>query len=589
MRKMERGINQVLFYFTPRRTFDSDGIYMVDRIEGEELTGINRRLLTRYISHGISRFRFRGFPPRPDNPEGYVFLKPKRVIAFLYPPVYRCISCRRVVLVDHPDRMPGNVMKCQVCGGILRQIHHVMVCRCGNIQEMRIPECKEHGTRSIDLDDANKERYADFVWRCLECGRIVDRSLRRVCSACGSRMEPAVHRSSKAYQVHHVTLIDFPEAEPALLESPENVCLLLGALLKVFRHPEERLSDYLDMDDQLLIQVARKYPGKAEELMRIFRESSESRRQEIIQRVREIAGETLIDSIRPRTVRIYEFLRVMEDENIGVRSLRDMIEADGIQGGQARSSMEFLRKFGISDIYYTSGFPVLTAVYGYTRLWSYENEGTGEYVLTAFPPVQGKTPVYATRNLSEAIIIQLDPVSVYRWLWNNGQFRGDIPESREVCHVEILRRMESVERYSPSAGKSEFTRIVFGLQHTISHLLMRQASVLSGMERTSIGEFHFPEALSFAIYSIAAEGTPLGGFLTLIEQNLREWIRGAFDAGKYCIYDPVCRSHEASCHACTHVSEMSCQFFNDPGYLNRNLIYGSENLTGFLDVLVRRI
>ncbi|WP_456371097.1 hypothetical protein [Geoglobus sp.] len=221
---------------------------------------------------------------------------------------------------------------------------------------------------------------------------------------------------------------------------------------------------------------------------------------------------------------------------------------------------------------------MVNAVFGYTRL--YNDEKPDEITLRAFPTCEGKTPIYVNRICSEAIFVRLDPSRVLKWLSDNG-FPVNRPSGvRPRDHSEILRHLDSVEPYTVSEV-NKTTRAVFGLQHTISHLMIREASVLSGMERTSISEFHFPEALTFAIYIYASESFMMGGFLTLLVQSLSEWLYGSHESGKRCIYDPVCIDSDGACHACTHLSEISCQFFNSSRFLDRRLVYGGGGLAGY--------
>jgi hypothetical protein len=44
------------------------------------------------------------------------------------------------------------------------------------------------------------------------------------------------------------------------------------------------------------------------------------------------------------------------------------------------------------------------------------------------------------------------------------------------------------------------------------------------------------------------------------------------DRGGACVYDPVCMEETGACHACMHVSEMSCEHFNRN--LSRRYLFG---------------
>jgi len=104
-------------------------------------------------------------------------------------------------------------------------------------------------------------------------------------------------------------------------------------------------------------------------------------------------------------------------------------------------------------------------------------------------------------------------------------------------------------------------RMVFGLLHTLCHLCIRQAALLCGLDRTSLAEYILPRALSFALYCNHRFGATIGALVSLYEQSLYEWLN-AVRENRRCVYDPACVDHGGSCHACTHLAETSCRFFN---------------------------
>jgi len=58
------------------------------------------------------------------------------------------------------------------------------------------------------------------------------------------------------------------------------------------------------------------------------------------------------------------------------------------------------------------------------------------------------------------------------------------------------------------------------------------------------------------------------------EKVLVEWLNAIRD-NQHCIYDPVCYERESSCHACTHLPETSCRYFNLN--LSRSLLFGGPD------------
>jgi hypothetical protein len=148
-----------------------------------------------------------------------------------------------------------------------------------------------------------------------------------------------------------------------------------------------------------------------------------------------------------------------------------------------------------------------------------------------------------------------------------------------------FRRARKIE----PAG-AHYPGLRYVLLHTLSHLLIRQLAIECGYSAASVaeriysrlpGDEHGPMA-GILLYTAASdsEGT-LGGLVALgppteLGRHLREALRRA----TLCSSDPLCAEHPpgkdkrtihgAACHACTFVSETSCERGNK--YLDRNLL-----------------
>ncbi len=83
-----------------------------------------------------------------------------------------------------------------------------------------------------------------------------------------------------------------------------------------------------------------------------------------------------------------------------------------------------------------------------------------------------------------------------------------------------------------------------------------------------------PKALSISIYPNNRFGATIGALTALFEQTLRQWVSGIRTA-KNCVYDPICHDHGGNCHACTHLAETSCRFFNLN--LSRAFLFGGPD------------
>ena len=182
----------------------------------------------------------------------------------------------------------------------------------------------------------------------------------------------------------------------------------------------------------------------------------------------------------------------------------------------------------------------------------------------------------------------LNPDRVIAWLERNG-CQLSIPSgsdprlARRAYFVQLLNNVPLRETLRVDQREA---RMVFGLLHTLSHLSVRQAALLCGLDSTSLSEYVLPRALTFALYCNHRFGATIGALTALFEQSLREWLLKLRDTRR-CVYDPVCRDRSGNCHACTHLSETSCRFFNLN--LSRAFLFGGidaelgEISVGFFD------
>ncbi len=123
--------------------------------------------------------------------------------------------------------------------------------------------------------------------------------------------------------------------------------------------------------------------------------------------------------------------------------------------------------------------------------------------------------------------------------------------------------------------------------HTLAHMLIRELALECGYNAASIRERVYAEVeggkdqAGILIYTAAADsdGT-LGGLVELGKpENLGRLLRQSLDRARVCASDPLCAEHDptkdqslhgAACHACSFVSETSCERGNR--YLDRALV-----------------
>jgi len=144
----------------------------------------------------------------------------------------------------------------------------------------------------------------------------------------------------------------------------------------------------------------------------------------------------------------------------------------------------------------------------------------------------------------------------------------------------------------------------FLLLHTLSHLIIKTVSMLSGYNEPSLQERIYwdnKDRNGILIYTSGSSEGSLGGLVRLGKADQFERIlNDALGRSKMCSRDPICedsdpikdrefgqsKTHQlsgSSCHSCCIVSETSCMFFNQ--FLDRWMIKDEDGgfFTDFLN------
>lgn len=187
-------------------------------------------------------------------------------------------------------------------------------------------------------------------------------------------------------------------------------------------------------------------------------------------------------------------------------------------------------------------------------------------------------PAYESRG--EGIFIELDKDLINQWIKENPEVTKRINLINERYNIRAKKFGNKVRNITPK----------FVLLHTFAHLLIKQLGFECGYDSASLVERIYcntlettPEMSGILIYTSSgdSEGT-LGG---LVRQGKSDTlpivIRDAVKKAMWCSSDPVCIESKgqgrdglnlSACHACTLISENSCEEFNV--LLDRALIVG---------------
>jgi hypothetical protein len=228
----------------------------------------------------------------------------------------------------------------------------------------------------------------------------------------------------------------------------------------------------------------------------------------------------------------------------------------------------------------------VNALVGFTRVES-PSEGGGGGQQARRAPIGRSAPnwVPATQVHGEGIFLQFSEKALVDWANGPGVRRQEA----------VLRKGHRAWRFRRGLDPdTEFPGVRFALLHTIAHLLIRELALDCGYNAASIRERVYADTsdgklqAGILIYTAAADsdGT-LGGLVDLGKpEHLGRLLRQALDRAKVCASDPLCAEHNprtdsslhaASCHACSFVSETSCECGNR--YLDRAVVIPTLQLT----------
>lgn len=591
---MQRGKSQVLFRYLPECIIDHSDTQAIARISAWnsiKSESTNESRLVSEVLHRLGRFgRKQGFPQKPRL-SSFVFLEPTAIEADLFPLTFICNECGKAYSFESIKRFRNqftrNGYRC-TCGGGLRQLDLINYHVCGKISSLQVRKCPTHGYEHIILHTGNSSRISDWRWKCKICG-IETGKVMGWCKACGEPMNTAPFRKSQVFYPHSISLINTKGISGLeSFDNPDILELYIAQYLGIISAEE-----YVDFQDTARADLRREEAerirqnmirqGIPEEVIRQIIDTpqdsdKQQKRQEALQEVKSglsLDCETVVAVVS------------------SLQSFQDTIALSGAKGlneilieARARNDPNFsrvaqfpnaLQRAGISEAYVVNDLPVISAVFGYSR----SSIDPGECVLRGFPPdtkYPDKTPVYVNPTETEGIVMVFDRWRILRWLQENG-FVSEIPNRNDERGLKqwFLRNIksDSIPVYDEIPGAFAETKLVYTLIHTISHTLLREGAGFIGMDKDSLAEIIFPEVPAIAIYTNNAHDFQIGGMHTLFETAIIPWIDMAFESAGTCLYDPICISSDASCHACLHVSEISCVHFNRD--LGRHYLIGQED------------
>ncbi|WP_233265211.1 hypothetical protein [Halomarina oriensis] len=613
------------------------GIWKTTRLETSDASGtVSKEYILKRVLARVRNWEGgqNGFVSR--NTDHYHFGVPEGVRAEPFPTTYECSKCEKVhgyyTADDVQNKNPGLTCRRSGCDGNLEQYQFVSVHTCGELRRLYPQKCPTHGDEHVVLDRRDSQRVRNFHWSCRVGGCSWETPIRNYQNCGCDYIPPAgdendgmyttVHRAGSVYYPHYISTVNLHTAGIGHLrdstDGAKKAIARLFGLTDAQRIEDVNLNQRIgevEMDDEKVVEVYSTHDDitTLDAARDYLREQGNLGSQTANERLGQLlvldadgegselteAGDEILQYVLSRESLTTETLPELESAARG-RGFSD--KADRIS-----SYRDDLDHLGFDDVRVIEDFPVQTFVYGYTRGGREEDEAQ----ITAFSQSASDgdgTPIFVDTSETEAVQFDLDPARVLLWLALNipetsdlGAVNGDItlPEitGRDDAAIDyarseidaltteeqwafLLNHLAPVERYGrfqtdlDDSVEELVTEYVFKLVHTLSHILLKQASTISGFDRTNLSEFLFPRALSVVIYANNREEFNIGGMHTMVEQQLDNLLGQAESHGNECVYDPVCSQRGGACLSCLHVSEISCSFFNQ--VLSRDYLFGSR-------------
>ncbi|WP_205449892.1 DUF1998 domain-containing protein [Clostridium botulinum] len=242
--------------------------------------------------------------------------------------------------------------------------------------------------------------------------------------------------------------------------------------------------------------------------------------------------------------------------------------------------------YGLSKVTLVKKLREVRALVGFSRLQPIEADSMSGFECdnhsNGFVPIKEKEtnwyPAYEARG--EGIFIELNKEIIEEWIEKN-------PKVSE--RIEILNlRYNEIEKKKGNKPRKITPKFV--LLHTFAHIIIKQLSFECGYDSASLTERIYcntdensTNMSGILIYTSSgdSEGT-LGGLVRQGKSDmLPRIIANSVRKAMWCSSDPVCIDSNgqgrnglnlSACHACTLISETSCEEFNV--LLDRALIVG---------------
>lgn len=561
-----------------------------------------------------------GFPNPMTQSNKYIVGEPHWIHYDLWPTVFRCRKCNRMQWYQNPTNLKqrNDLLRCRNCGqenDILVQTPFAYVCECGNIETIFVPRCPNNDKHSVVLVD--RRSFQDSYWYCQDCNIRISSNARsglgiRACQ-CGKTMRGVILIDPRIYYSQTMTIVDI---QPKILEiwnENENFnSLLLGAAFQIPCYKKSdihNLSKYKapsgeNSPEIIAIRDVLKDQGLSPEqiddiISKSIAKSSDNPWNQYKNELSECSD--YIDSFEASENRqTIEYVFVKDEPSVVNISLNDLIKeaqnvGDDNSVKQFQNDQILANSLGLTNVSVVQELPLLLAGIGYTRYYASPIDYDGNLNDTQLRPYKfdsdGKIPIYVAKNKTEGLFYELDPWRIASFLDINNIV--NTPDTVKKSQYLLKAWLHSITSKLTDDGESHLklmhfeeeqgkivdkpSAIIFGLLHSVSHILMVTAHQYVGIDKDALAEYLFPAYSSGIVYASSHVEFTLGGIDAVFRSSLEQWLGTAKEFANNCSFDPVCSDDGGACMACLY-TKFGCNYFNRS--LSRAYLFGGS-INGF--------
>ncbi len=505
-----------------------------------------------------------------------------------------CVKCG---LLRHPSQIVSNQCCDKNCGGMMRQVHWVLVHRQGYLADVDW-HYMAHGKKSKDCPRTNDQAYLKLIREprnLVQCQKCFCQNWQDVAQfGSNTWQQPWFREPAEEFVADSMAEIMYigdsriyrEENHRALVIPPESRIRRGNVVDLLYRNTD---------DQQKINQAGSEFQRKS--VTKRIASKYGCDPEEILEALEEIErGYPLYDEQPDPDHLIQLEYQALSQPIPGQREDEDLVtkhyalEWSEQSGDHLAPNIVSL----VNRLVAVERLRMISVFLGFRReALRHQSEGKNMYERPRLvpPDLLGTSDWLPANELyGEGIFFTLSEPLLQIW-------ETKLQAARETDR-ELNQLLDHIE-YTVK-GYDEVSKIPrFVLCHSLSHLLIRQLERKCGYPAASLQERIYandgkdPMAGILIFVAVSDRHGSLGGLMEYAQpQKFYRLLSRAFDASKWCSFDPVCcnpeeSKHEqlngAACHGCLMIPESSCCCNNQ--YLDRILINGNgKNLPSLLKI-----